>query len=72
MKENLKCCPCGKIPEGLGIAESPSGSKFGYVSGYCCGMWEIEFRTDYNGLDTDECMKRAVQMWNETERGEWK
>lgn len=70
MKGKLKCCPCGTIPDKLCLTQDDM--KRAYASGYCCGEWNIEFRTNYKKLDSDECMGLAVDAWNRTERGEWK
>ena len=59
---NLKPCPCGKIPNSLLIADN--GAKWAYVFGDCCNEWHIEFRTSYNPIDSDECMKLATEAWN--------
>ena len=67
--EQIAPCPCGKTPEKLSITDAGQGGKWACVSGWCCGEWEIEFRTDYQALDSEECMKNAIQAWNETERG---
>ena len=64
--QKLKPCPCGKTPETLHIADN--GSKWAYVSGNCCNGWSIEFRTQYNRIETDECMALAIEAWNEAER----
>jgi len=65
---DIKQCPCGKTPEKLYISDAGQGGKWAWVSGCCCGEWSIEFRTNYAALDSDECMKSAIQGWNETER----
>jgi hypothetical protein len=62
----LKPCPCGKTPTSLSISDN--GSKWAYVSGNCCGEWSIEFRTQYNLIETDECMSLAIAAWNEADR----
>jgi hypothetical protein len=62
----LKPCPCGKTPENLSFTEGYS-SKYGYVSGVCCGDWSIEFRTDYNQLKPEnrpELEKLMAEAWN--------
>ena len=60
--QNLKPCPCGKIPNSLLIADN--GVKWAYAFGDCCNEWHIEFRTAYNPIDSDECMSLAVEAWN--------
>lgn len=61
--EELKKCGCGEIPEGLQVAHTAT-SKWAWVSGTCCGEWSIEFRTNYHDIESDECMKLAMQAWN--------
>jgi hypothetical protein len=64
--QNLKPCPCGKIPDTLLIADN--GAKWAYAFGDCCNEWHIEFRTAYNPIDSKECMARAVTAWNLADR----
>ena len=66
--DKLKACPCGKIPKELSITDAGQGSKWAYVMGDCCGDWEIEFRTEYSALDSDECMALAIEGWNAAQR----
>ena len=64
-------CPCGMTPDKLCITGAGQGGKWANVGGKgCCGEWEIEFRTDYYALDSDECMNNAIQAWNEAPRGD--
>jgi hypothetical protein len=63
----LKRCPCGKIPKGLTISEG-NCSKWAYVSGSCCGEWEVEFFTDYNELPSQKCLELATEAWNGANR----
>ena len=65
-EKNLKPCPCGKTPASLLIADN--GSKWAYVCGDCCNEWHIEFRTFYYPLESNECMKLAVESWNLSKR----
>ena len=67
MKVKLKPCPCGKVPTKLCISESNT-SKWAYVSGNCCGEWNIEFRTGYYKLDSKDCMVFAIEEWNHAPR----
>jgi hypothetical protein len=67
---DLKACPCGKLPAELHISENGQGGKWMNVAGSCCDEWMIEFRTRYNAIDSDECMKLAVEAWNDAKRGE--
>jgi len=64
--QNLKPCPCGKIPDTLLIADN--GVKWAYAFGDCCNEWHIEFRTAYNLIDSKECMALAVTAWNLADR----
>ena len=66
----LKRCPCGKVPEELCISDAGQGSKWAYVTGFCCGEWNIEFRTGYFDFASPECMDLAIQAWNEAPRAE--
>lgn len=67
--QRLKPCPCGKTPEKVCIYDAGQGGKWAWVSGDCCGEWNIEFRTSYHELDSSECMELAISAWNETKRG---
>ncbi len=70
IESDLKECPCGKIPELLNITDAGQGGKWFAVDGGCCGEWEIEFRTMYYGMDSDECMKLAIEAWNDAPRSQ--
>ena len=61
-------CPCGKTPEKLYIHDTGQGGKWANVNGDCCGVWEIEFRTDYLDYQSDECMALAITAWNDAPR----
>lgn len=61
-----KPCPCGQIPDSLGIESHDS--KWAYVFGNCCSGWHIEFRTNYTKLDSPECMEYAIEAWNQAPR----
>ena len=63
-----KLCPCGKRPNKLHITDAGQGSKWANVMGDCCREWMIEFRTSYYALDSDECIKLAIEAWNEAPR----
>ena len=69
MSDELKSCPCGKTPTALQITSS-GNSKWAWVSGNCCGEWNVEFRTQYNPLDSPECMNLATEAWNSAERAD--
>lgn len=64
---DLLSCPCGKIPDNLGIQPS-STCKWAWVYGDCCGDWNVEFRTEYKPLDSSECMALAIEEWNRASR----
>jgi len=66
---NIKKCPCGATPDKIGITDAGQGSKWANVSGNCCGVWEIEFRTMYEPLDSNKCMEFALEAWNSAPRG---
>ena len=68
MKHKLLGCPCGKTPTELDVTDIGQGGKWAGVSGNCCGVCEIEFRTQYNALDSAECMALAIEAWNEAPR----
>ncbi|MCK5607388.1 hypothetical protein KAR91_36225 [Candidatus Pacearchaeota archaeon] len=63
----IKPCPCGATPKHLCIAEG-STCKWAFVSGECCGEWQVEFRTEYRDLASDEVTALALKAWNETPR----
>lgn len=61
----LKRCPCGQIPSQLHITYDDV-RKWNYVSGDCCGEWEVEFRSGYV---TGDALKRfAKHAWNRAKR----
>jgi hypothetical protein len=64
----LAACPCGKTPQELSITDAGQGGKWANVSGNCCGEWMIEFRTNYENLDSDKCKALAVEAWNAAPR----
>lgn len=64
----LARCPCGAIPEALGIMDTGQGRKYMACMGTCCGEWMIEFRSDYHQQDSPECMERAIDAWNRAPR----
>lgn len=63
----LKICPCGKIPRNL-LINGLDYSKWAYVSGDCCGIWEVEYRNNYHKLDSTEAMEAAKTEWNNADR----
>ena len=65
--DKLKPCPCGKIPEVLAMVQG-STDRWGYVSGNCCGEWEVEFRTSFHKIDSYECLVEAIKYWNQAPR----
>lgn len=64
----LARCPCGAIPDALGIMDTGQGRKYMACMGTCCGEWMIEFRSDYHQQDSAECMERAIEAWNRAPR----
>ena len=66
--DELLSCPCGETPTAIGICDNGQGGKWASATGNCCGEWSIEFRTQYDALDSAECMKLAVSAWNEAPR----
>ena len=68
--EELKPCPCGKVPTKVFATDAGQGGKWANVSGDCCGEWSIEFRTQYAALGSSECMNLAVEAWNEAPRAQ--
>lgn len=69
LDDALKQCPCGETPTALHLVDNGQGSKWANVSGNCCNAWSVEVRTHYYDLDSLECMRYAVQEWNDTLRG---
>jgi len=68
MSNELKKCPCGKVPDELFIAEG-STFRWRYVSGNCCGEWAIEARVE-SGLNDSEGIKHECMVaWNDACRG---
>ena len=67
-KMTLKKCPCGATPKELSITDAGQGGKYAMVSSDCCGEWEIEFRTEYNNIESDECNELAIKAWNNAPR----
>ncbi|MCP5005363.1 MAG: hypothetical protein GY941_15720 [Planctomycetes bacterium] len=61
-------CPCGEVPTDL--YTTISGGSWEYVSGQCCGEWEIEYKT--NGVDptSEEGKELQRKAWNAAKRGE--
>ncbi len=68
MIDKLLSCPCGKIPAKLCLAQNGQGSKWASATCGECGEWSIEFRTGYHALDSEECMKFAIEGWNNAPR----
>ena len=68
MTDELAVCPCGQIPEKLCIDGLEPYRSRAMVSGYCCGEWNIEFRTNYAAHDSEEIMRRAREAWNAAPR----
>ena len=64
----LEKCPCGERPGELSVSDAGQGGKWAWVTGGCCGVWEIEFRNNYAALESDACMESAVDAWNDAPR----
>lgn len=67
----IKRCPCGEYPNSLFInqatpSDTYNGSKYSYVSGNCCGEWEVEFRSNY--LEGAALYSVAKDAWNKIKR----
>ena len=69
MTDELAPCPCGEIPEKLCVGEAASGSEWAMANGYCCGGWNIEFRTNHAAHGTEENNRLAREAWNAAPRG---
>ena len=67
---NLAKCPCGETPTKLFLNHNGQGEKWAEASPDCCGVWSIEFRTEYKDLDDSQCMELAVAEWNSAPRVE--
>lgn len=65
----LKPCPYGKTPTKLYISLTET-TKYALVYGDCCTEWMLEFRTYYHKPDSKECMKLAIEKWNDGPRAE--
>ena len=65
----LKPCPCGQTPSRL-LLEEGHTRKYAWVAGNCCGIWNVEFRTNYHDLQTEDAMKLAIAAWNDASREE--
>ena len=61
-------CPCGKTPNSLGIMADTSRPKWAFVYPDCCEEWHIEFRANYNHIDSFECKHLAFTAWNNAPR----
>ena len=69
MSDELAPCPCGQIPEKLCVQEAGQGGKWAMVNGYCCGEWNVEYRTNYAAHGTEENNRLARQAWDSAARG---
>ena len=69
MADEIAPCPCGEIPEKLCVQEAGPSCRWAMVNGYCCGDWHIEFRTNYEPLDSEENKRMAREAWNAAPRG---
>ncbi len=64
----LKPCPCGITPTEIFIIST--NAKWGQCAGDCCGIWEIEFYSNYEDSDSKEAEKLAIKAWNDAPRGD--
>jgi len=69
MPDDLAVCPCGDVPEKLCVEATGAGDRWSIVNGYCCGVWGVAFRTDYEPHGSEEIMRRAREAWNAAPRG---
>lgn len=65
---DLKRCPCGKVPAALHVSAEGNTPKWAMVYGDCCAEWHIEFRAGYKRLGSREMRERATQAWNTAPR----
>jgi hypothetical protein len=66
----LKRCPCGEVPKGL-VIDDGSTYRWRYVSGDCCGEWQIEAKVPPFTADPDDrdIYQACEDAWNEAPRG---
>jgi hypothetical protein len=67
---DLLACPCGAVPEELFI-RCGSTHRWRYVSGDCCGEWEIEARVPVVGEEAnlkDQQADACARAWNNAPR----
>jgi len=62
--QSLAPCPCGKTPTEIGVYDANQGGKWAFAVPNCCGEWLIEFRSNYEALDSDKCKELAIDAWN--------
>ena len=62
---NLQPCPCGETPKELFLTYNGQGTKWAEAS-HC--DWSVEFRTNYDPLDSESCIKSAGEAWNAAPR----
>lgn len=68
LQQPLAPCPCGQTPTRVDIYDACQGGKWANVVPNCCGEWMIEFRTNYEKLDSEACMELARAAWNAAPR----
>lgn len=61
MNDELKPCPCGKVPTKILIDETLSGKWINFY-GNCCSEWMGETRNNY--AIGDERERNAIDGWN--------
>lgn len=67
MSKLLRKCPCGAIPDEIGIVDDQMMEKYKFCFGSCCAEWMIEFRAEYKL--GDELQELAEKAWQEANRG---
>ena len=70
-ENRLLLCPCGDYPTVLIITDAGQGGKWAHVHGDCCSQWTLEFRTEYNDIESDACTALATSAWNQASRCEY-
>lgn len=66
--EQLKKCPCGKVPKKLYINWDTSLQRWGTIYTDCCASWLVEFKNNHF-RDEEKYYQDAVKAWNSLPRG---
>lgn len=61
--------PCGQVPTFLHIDSDHDCPKWARCAGNCCSEWWLEYRNNYNDIDSCEAATLAEKAWNEAPRG---